>query len=243
MSRLVLVTGGGRGIGAAIARAEAAAGATVVVNYSASAEAAEALAAELGNGSIAVQADVAVERDVLSLFEQVDELGTIDALVNNAGIAGGYGGVEVVHEAMLARLFAVNVGGAFLCAREAAARMRTDRGGEGGCICNISSKAAVIGGSGEWVHYAATKGAIDTMTIGLARELAPHGVRVNGVRPGLIVSDFHDHAAPGRLERMAPSIPMLRSGSADEVAAAVVWLNSAAASYVTGAFVDVAGGR
>ena len=239
----MLVTGGGRGIGAAIARAEAATGATVVVNYAASADAAEALAAELGNGSIAVQADIALERDVISLFEQVDELGTIDALVNNAGIAGGYGGIEVVHEAMLARLFAVNVGGAFLCAREAAARMRTDRGGKGGCICNISSKAAIIGGSGEWVHYAATKGAIDTMTVGLARELAAHGVRVNGVRPGLIVSDFHDHAAPGRLERMAPQIPMLRSGSADEVAAAVVWLNSPAASYVTGAFVDVTGGR
>ena len=239
----MLVTGGGRGLGAAIARAEAATGATVVVNYAASAEQAEALAAELGNGSIAVQADIALERDVISLFEQVDELGTIDALVNNAGIAGGYGGIEVVHEAMLARLFAVNVGGAFLCAREAAARMRTDRGGKGGCICNISSKAAIIGGSGEWVHYAATKGAIDTMTVGLARELAAHGVRVNGVRPGLIVSDFHDHAAPGRLERMAPQIPMLRSGSADEVAAAVVWLNSPAASYVTGAFVDVTGGR
>jgi NAD(P)-dependent dehydrogenase (short-subunit alcohol dehydrogenase family) len=215
----------------------------VVVNYAASAEAAEALVAELGNGSIAVQADIALERDVISLFEQVDELGTIDALVNNAGIAGGYGGVEVVHEAMLARLFAVNVGGAFLCAREAAARMRTDRGGKGGCICNISSKAAILGGSGEWVHYAATKGALDTMTVGLARELAAHGVRVNGVRPGLIVSDFHDQAAPGRLERMAPQIPMLRSGSADEVAAAVVWLNSPAASYVTGAFIDVAGGR
>jgi NAD(P)-dependent dehydrogenase (short-subunit alcohol dehydrogenase family) len=190
-----------------------------------------------------VQADIALERDVISLFEQVDELGTIDALVNNAGIAGGYGGIEVVHEAMLARLFAVNVGGAFLCAREAAARMRTDRGGKGGCICNISSKAALLGGAGEWVHYAATKGAMDTMTIGLARELAPHGVRVNAVRPGLIVTDFHDNASPGRLERMAPQIPMLRSGSADEVATAVAWLCSDEASYVTGAFVDVAGGR
>ena len=226
-----------------MARLEAARGATVVVNYAASAEAAEELATELGNGSIAVQGDVAVERDVLALFEQVDELGTIDVLVNNAGIAGGYGGVETVHEAMLARLFAVNVGGAFLCAREAVLRMRTDRGGKGGCICNISSKAALLGGAGEWVHYAATKGAIDTMTIGLARELAPHGVRVNAVRPGLIVTDFHDNASPGRLERMAPQIPMLRSGSADEVATAVAWLCSDEASYVTGAFVDVAGGR
>ncbi len=240
---IALVTGAARGIGAAIARALAADGMTVVVNYATSAAPAEALAAELGNGSIAVRADVAVEREVVALFEQVDELGTIDVLINNAGIAGGYGGIEVVHEAMLARLFAVNVGGAFLCAREAALRMRTDRGGKGGCICNISSKAAVLGGTGEWVHYAATKGAIDTMTTGLAKELAPHGIRVNGVRPGLIDSDFHDAAPPGRVERMAPQIPMLRSGSSDEVAAAVAWLVSPAASYVTGAFVDVAGGR
>lgn len=243
MRRLVLVTGGARGIGAAVARLEASHGATVVVDYASSAGPAEELAAELGNGSIAVRADVAVERDVIALFEQVDELGTIDVLVNNAGIAGGYGALEIVHEAMLARLFAVNVGGAFLCAREASLRMRTDRGGKGGCICNISSKAAVIGGSGEWVHYAATKGAIDTMTVGLARELAPHGVRVNAVRPGLIVTDFHDHAPGGRVERMAPQIPMLRSGSADEVATAVSWLCSDEASYVTGAFVDVTGGR
>jgi NAD(P)-dependent dehydrogenase (short-subunit alcohol dehydrogenase family) len=240
---IALVTGAARGIGAGVARALAAEGMTVVVDYAASATAAEALAAELGNGSVAVRADVAVEREVIALFEQVDEIGPIDVLVNNAGIAGGYGGVEVVGEAMLARLFAVNVGGAFLCAREAAARMRTDRGGRGGCICNISSKAAVLGGSGEWVHYAATKGAIDTMTTGLARELAPHGIRVNAVRPGLIESDFHDHAPPGRVERMAPQIPMQRSGSAGEVAAAVAWLVSPAASYVTGAFVDVAGGR
>jgi NAD(P)-dependent dehydrogenase (short-subunit alcohol dehydrogenase family) len=243
MSRLVLVTGAGRGIGAAVARLEASRGATVVVNYAASADAAEALAAELGNGSIAVQADVAREREVIALFEQVDELGTIDVLVNNAGIAGGYGGLEIVHEDMLARLFAVNVGGAFLCAREAALRMRTDRGGTGGCICNISSKAALIGGAGEWVHYAATKGAIDTMTIGLARELAAHGVRVNAVRPGLIATDFHEQASPGRIERMAPQIPMLRSGSSDEVATAVAWLCSDEAAYVTGAFVDVTGGR
>ncbi|MFT3853349.1 MAG: SDR family oxidoreductase [Ilumatobacteraceae bacterium] len=243
MNRLVLVTGGARGIGAAVARLEASRGATVVVDYTSSAGPAEELAAELGNGSIAVRADVAVERDVVDLFEQVDELGTIDVLVNNAGIAGGYGELEIVHEGMLARLFAVNVGGAFLCAREAALRMRTDRGGKGGCICNVSSKAAITGGSGEWVHYAATKGAIDTMTIGLARELAPHGVRVNAVRPGLIVTDFHDHAPDGRVERMAPQIPMLRSGSADEVATAVSWLCSDEASYVTGAVVDVAGGR
>ena len=143
------------------------------------------------------------------MFRRVDdEFGRVDALVNNAGIAGGYGTIDVVDAAMMARLLAVNVTGAFLCAREAVARMSTAHGGSGGAIVNVSSKAAVLGGAREWVHYAATKGAIDTMTVGLARELAPCGVRVNGVRPGLIESDFHDHAPPGRLERMAPAIPM-----------------------------------
>jgi NAD(P)-dependent dehydrogenase (short-subunit alcohol dehydrogenase family) len=241
---VILVTGGARGIGAAVARAAAATGATVVVNYTTSATAADELVAELGNDSIAVGADVADEDQVLAMFATIDAtFGRLDALVNNAGIAGGYGSLEVVSAPMLARLFAVNVGGAFVCAREAAARMRTDRGGRGGSIVNISSKAAVLGGSGEWVHYAASKGALDTMTTGIAKELAPFGVRVNSVRPGLIVSDFHDHAPPGRVERMAPMIPMLRSGSPAEVAAAVVWLASPAASYVTGAFIDVAGGR
>jgi NAD(P)-dependent dehydrogenase (short-subunit alcohol dehydrogenase family) len=144
---------------------------------------------------------------------------------------------------MLTRLWAVNITGAFLCAREAAARMRTDQGGHGGCIINISSKAAVLGGSGEWVHYAASKGAVDTMTVGLAKELATVGVRVNGVRPGLIESDFHDHAPPGRVERMAPSVPMQRPGTTHEVAGAVLWFAGPEASYVTGSFIDVTGGR
>jgi NAD(P)-dependent dehydrogenase (short-subunit alcohol dehydrogenase family) len=241
---VMLITGGARGIGAAVARAAAATGVTVVVNCSASLDAAQVLAASLGNGSIAIRADVADEGEVLAMFARIDAtFGRIDALVNNAGIAGGYGGLDVVSAPMLARLFAVNVGGAFVCAREAAGRMRTDRGGRGGSVVNISSKAAVLGGSGEWVHYAATKGALDTMTTGLAKELAPFGVRVNAVRPGLIESDFHNHAPPGRLVRMAPMIPMLRAGTAGEVAEAVVWLTSPAASYVTGAFVDVAGGR
>ena len=139
---------------------------------------------------------------------------------------------------MLARLWAVNITGAFLCAREAAARMK-----DGSNIVNISSKASVLGGSGEWVFYAASKGALDTMTIGLSKELAERGIRVNGVRPGLIESDFHLHAPPGRLERMRPTVPMQRSGTADEVAAAVLWLASSAARYVTGTFIDVAGGR
>jgi NAD(P)-dependent dehydrogenase (short-subunit alcohol dehydrogenase family) len=241
---VVLVTGGARGIGAAVARLAATTGAAIVVNYASSAVAAQELVAELGNGSIAVQADVADEAQLLEMFACIDAtFGRLDVLVNNAGIAGGYGSLDVVTAPMLARLFAVNVGGAFVCAREAATRMRTDRGGRGGSIVNISSKAAVLGGSGEWVHYAATKGALDTMTSGIAKELAPFGVRVNTVRPGLIKSDFHLHAPEGRVERMAPMIPMLRSGSAAEVAEAVVWLASPAASYVTGAFIDVAGGR
>jgi NAD(P)-dependent dehydrogenase (short-subunit alcohol dehydrogenase family) len=188
--------------------------------------------------------DVADEATVVTWFGAIDaRFGGLDVLVNNAGIAGAYGGLATIDAAMLARLFAVNVGGAFLCAREAAARMSTARSGRGGAIVNVSSKAAVLGGSGEWVHYAASKSALDTMTTGLARELAAEGIRVNAVRPGLIVSDFHDHAPPGRLERMAPTIPLQRAGSAAEVAEAVLWLASAAASYVTGAFVDVAGGR
>ncbi|MEO5900262.1 MAG: SDR family oxidoreductase [Ilumatobacteraceae bacterium] len=240
----MLVTGAARGIGAAVARAAAATGTTVVVNYATSAGPAHALAGELGNGAIAVCADVADEEQVMAMFATIDAaFGRLDVLVNNAGIAGGYGTLDAVTAPMLAQLFAVNVGGAFVCAREAATRMRTDRGGRGGSIVNISSKAALLGGSGEWVHYAATKGALDTMTTGIAKELAPFGVRVNAVRPGLIESEFHDHAPPGRLERMVPMIPMLRSGSAAEVAEAVIWLASPAASYVTGAFVDVAGGR
>jgi len=244
---VMLITGGGRGIGAAVARAAAAQRYHLVLNYSTSADAAEELAAEIretGCRAVTVQADVGDEADVLRMFETVDErFGRVDVLVNNAGIAGGYGPLDTVTADMLARLWAVNITGPFLCAREAAWRMRTDTGGRGGSIINISSKAAVLGGPNEWVHYAASKGALDTMTIGLSKELANVGVRVNGVRPGLIESDFHLHAPPGRVERMAPMIPMERSGSAAEVAGAVAWLASAEASYVTGAFVDVTGGR
>ena len=235
-----LITGAGRGIGAAIARA-AAPTYDLVVNYATSASAAETLADELrafGGQVETVRADVGDEQQVVELFKELDaRLGRLDVLVNNAGIAGGYGPLAVVDGDMLARLWAVNVTGAFLCAREAVARMGT------GSIVNISSKAAVLGGAGEWVYYAASKGALDTMTIGLSKELAERGIRVNGVRPGLIESDFHLHAPPGRVERMRPIIPMQRSGTPDEVAAAVVWLASPAASYVTGTFIDVAGGR
>ncbi len=253
---VMLITGASRGIGAAIARA-AAPTYDLVLNYATASDAARQLADELravGCRAEPVQADVGDEAQVIAMFDQVDKsFDGLDVLVNNAGIAGGYGPLDVVDGEMLARLWAVNITGAFLCAREAVARMRTDRGdspngngpskGRGGSIVNVSSKAAVLGGSGEWVHYAASKGALDTMTIGLSQELATVGVRVNGVRPGLIESDFHLHAPPGRVERMRPSIPMQRSGTADEVAAAVLWLASPAASYVTGTFIDVAGGR
>jgi NAD(P)-dependent dehydrogenase (short-subunit alcohol dehydrogenase family) len=239
---VMLVTGGSRGIGAAVCRLAAAAGYSVVVNYAASAETAMALATEIGNGSFAVQADVADEGAVLAMFATIDErLGRIDVLVNNAGVAGSYGPLDSYTVEALERLWAVNLTGPFVCAREAVRRMRADGGG--GSIVNISSKAAVLGGSNEWVHYAATKGGIDTMTIGLAKELAPHGIRVNAVRPGLIESDFHLHATPGRVERMLPLIPMQRVGSPEEVAEAVLWLASPAASYVTGAFIEVTGGR
>lgn len=243
---VMLITGASRGIGAAVARA-AAPTYDLVLNYASSTAAAEQLADELratGCRAEMVRADVADEEQVVAMFSQLDAaFGRLDVLVNNAGIAGGYGSLNVVNGEMLTRLWAVNITGAFICAREAAARMRTDLGGRGGSIVNISSKAAVLGGSGEWVYYAASKGAIDTMTVGLSKELANVGVRVNAVRPGLIESDFHLHAPPGRVERMRPSIPMERSGTTDEVAPAVLWLASAEASYVTGTFIDVTGGR
>jgi len=243
---VMLVTGASRGIGAAVALA-AAADHDVVLAHTGASDIGELLARVRDvSGALAIDvvADMGDEGAIVAMFARIDdELGPVDVLVNNAGIAGAYGELACVTGEMMARLFAVNVTGPFLCAREAAARMSTRNGGRGGSIVNISSKAAVIGGAGEWVHYAATKGAIDTMTSGLARELAPQGIRVNAVRPGLIASDFHDHAPPGRLERMAPMIPMLRAGTTDEVAAAVIWLASSAASYTTGTFLDVTGGR
>lgn len=244
---VALVTGGSRGIGAAVCRLAARDGFDVVVNHVANPDGAEAVATAVratGARAEVVQADVADEAAVVDMFSTLDaKFGRLDLLVNNAGIAGGYGTIDTVTGAALDRLWAVNVTGPFLCARDAAARMRTDRGGSGGSIVNITSKAAVLGGSFEWVHYAASKGAVDTMTTGLAKELAAVGVRVNAVRPGLVESDFHLHAPPGRVERMAPQIPMQRSCTPDEVAEAVVWLASPAASYVTGTFLDVTGGR
>jgi len=213
--RVVLVTGASRGIGAAVARHAAALGYDVVVNYTTSADAAQHVAHDvraLGRRCLVHRADVSSEADVMSLFEAVDsEFGRLDVLVNNAGIAGAYGGIESVDAEMLGRLWAVNITSAFLCGREAASRMRTDRGGAGGAIVNVSSKASVLGGPDEWIHYAASKGALDTFTIGLAKELGPHGVRVNAVRPGLIESDFHSIATDDRITRLAPTVPMRRS--------------------------------
>jgi NAD(P)-dependent dehydrogenase (short-subunit alcohol dehydrogenase family) len=242
----MLITGATRGIGAAIARASAV-DHDLLINHVTPGAHVERLTHELealGAAVLVHRADVADEAAVVEMFDACDaRFGRLDVLVNNAGIAGGHGRLDTVTSPLLASLWAVNITGPFVCAREATARMATDRGGIGGSIINISSRAAALGGSGEWVHYAASKGAIDTMTTGLAKELAPRGIRVNAVRPGLVASDFHDHAPAGRLERMAPTIPMARAGHPDEVAAAVIWLASPAASYVTGAFIDVSGGR
>ena len=246
--RVAVVTGGGRGIGAATALALAGGGWDVAVGYRAkSAPASEIVAAcrGLGRTAIAVEADVASEAAVEALFATVDrDLGPIGALVNNAGIVESRARVDEIAAVRLHRLFAVNVIGAFLCAREAVRRMSTRHGGPGGVIVNVGSAASRLGSPGEWVDYAATKGAIDTMTIGLAREVANEGIRVNGVRPGLIATEFHASAGePDRVARLSGQVPMRRAGEAAEVAAAIVWLCSDEASYVTGSILDVSGGR
>jgi NAD(P)-dependent dehydrogenase (short-subunit alcohol dehydrogenase family) len=245
---MLLVTGGSRGIGAAIVRMAVAADKPVAFTYAHDAGTADALVAELtasGGRALAIRADVGVEDDIVRAFVEAEAaLGKIVALVNNAGITGPIARVEAIDGAMLARLFAINVAGPMLCAREAVRRMSTRHGGEGGRIVNISSRAAQLGGAGEWVHYAATKGAIDAFTIGLAREVATEGIRVNAVSPGLIETGIHAAAGDaGRLERLAPGIPMQRPGTAEEVARAALWLLSDAASYTTGAILDVSGGR
>jgi NAD(P)-dependent dehydrogenase (short-subunit alcohol dehydrogenase family) len=246
MGRMV-VTGASRGIGAATALAAARAGWDVALTYASDADSAAAVADEVracGRRALVLQADVAVEPDVLAAFADLDEAwGGLDALVNNAGVAPGYGAFESLTVAHMERTWAVNLTGAFLCAREAVRRMATDHGGQGGSIVNVSSKAAVLGGAGEWIHYAASKGALDTMTAGLAKEFAARGVRVNGVRPGLITGGFGPWAPDGRVDAMAPAIPMARAAEPSEIAAAIVWLSSSEASYVTGATLDVAGGR
>ena len=248
MSRVLIVTGGSRGIGAATARLAAERGYAVCVNYRRQRAAADdVVAAIAGSGgvAIAVQADVAVEADVVRLFATVDaDLGRVTALANNAGILERQTRVEHMDAARIDRVFATNVRGAFLCAREAVRRMSTAQGGGGGAIVNVSSRAAQLGAPGEYVDYAASKAALDVLTIGLAREVAAEGIRVNGVRAGIIYTDIHaDGGEPGRVDRLAPALPMRRGGDALEVARAILWLLSDEASYSTGTFIDVAGGR
>ena len=243
---VALVTGASRGIGAAVARLAAARGYAVCVNYAADAAAADATVAAIeaaGGVARAVAADVSDDADVLRLFAEADAMGPLALLVNNAGIAARYGPVAELDAAATRRMLEVNVLGVLLCAREAVRRMSTDTGGAGGVIVNISSAAARIGGATEWVDYASSKGAVDTLTLGLAREVASQGIRVNAVRPGLVDTEFNDHATPGRLARIAPLIPLQRPGTPEEIADAVLWLASPGASYTTGAIVDVAGGR
>ena len=248
MARVLLVTGGARGIGAATARLAAAVGYDVAVNYLRDERAADAVVKEAcskGRKAIALQGDVAAEADVVRMFAEVDRrLGRLTALVNNAGIVDRGARVEQLSAARLQRMFAVNVSGSFLCAREAVKRMSRRHGGAGGAIVNLSSIAARLGGPGEYVDYAASKGAIDTFTIGLAKELGADGIRVNAVRPGVIRTEIHlSSGDPARIERIGASAPLGRAGEADEVARAILWLLSDEASYTTGAILDVGGGR
>ncbi len=248
MNQALFITGGGRGIGAATARLAAAQGFDLAINYTrdeAAAQAVAAFARGLGRRALVLRGDVAVEADVLAMFGTIDrEFGALHGLVNNAGVVDVASRVEAMSAARLTRMFAINVIGAMLCAREAVKRMSTARGGAGGVIVNLSSAAARIGAAGQYVDYAAAKGAIDTFTLGLAREVATEGIRVNAVRPGIIETEIHASGGqPGRAAQMATSVPMQRAGSADEVAQAILWLLSPASSYTTGAVIDVTGGR
>lgn len=248
MNKVLLITGGGRGIGAAVARFAAAQGWDVAVNAVRDMASAQAVADDvraMGRRALAVQADVSDEAAVRAMFNRIDtELGPLTGLVNNAGVVDRAQRVDEMSLARWQRMYAINVQGTFLCTREALRRMSTRHGGQGGSIVNLSSAAARIGSPGQYVDYASAKAAIDTFTLGLAREVATEGVRVNGVRPGIIDTEIHASGGePDRAQRLAPQVPMQRPGTADEVAQAVVWLLSDAASYTTGSMVDVAGGR
>ncbi len=248
MEQVLVITGGSRGIGAATALLAAGQGFAVAVNYTANADAAGQVVGQIragGGRAIAVQADVAQESQVLAMFERVDaELGRVAALVNNAGVVDATARVEQMSFERLRRMFDVNVIGSFLCAREAVRRMSTRHGGTGGAVVNVSSAAARLGSPGQYVDYAAAKGAIDTFTLGLAKEVAAEGIRVNAVRPGLIDTDIHASGGlPDRVRQLAHQVPMQRGGTAQEVAQAIVWLLSPAASYTTMSLLDVSGGR
>lgn len=246
--KTLLVTGGGRGIGASVARQAARAGYRVALTYVSQQGPAQAVVDAIvgaGGEAFAVQGDVGSEADILAVFEAVDRtFGGLDALVNNAGVVDVKARVEEMNLERLERMMRINVIGSMLCAREAVKRMSTRNGGSGGAIVNLSSAAARLGSAGEYVDYAASKGAIDTFTIGLAREVADEGIRVNAVRPGLIDTEIHASGdQPDRLQRVRGQIPMKREGRAVEIAAAVVWLLAEEASYCTGALLDVSGGR
>lgn len=246
--KTLLITGGGRGIGAAVAKLAAAAGYRVALNYVSNAQAADAVVADIvkaGGEAFAVPGDVGSEADVLAMFEMVDKrYGPLDALVNNAGVVNPKARLDEMDLARFERVMRINVIGSLLCAREAVRRMSTLHGGKGGVIVNVSSVAASIGSAGEYIDYAASKGAIDSMTIGLAREVATEGIRVNAVRPGTIETEIHASGGqPDRAARVAPSIPMKRAGKADEVAQAILWMLSDRSSYATGAILDISGGR
>lgn len=245
---VMIVTGGARGIGAATSRLAAQRGYAVCVNYLHNAEAADTVVREIagaGGRAVAAQGDVAKEADVIRMFDNAArELGPVTALVNNAGILERQTRLDDMEAARFERVFATNILGSFLCAREAVRRMSTKHGGQGGAIVNVGSMASTLGSPGEYVDYAASKGAIDSLTIGLAREVAQEGIRVNAVRPGVIYTGIHAAGGEaGRVDRVKAAVPMRRGGHPEEVARAILWLASDEASYTTGAFIDVSGGR
>ncbi|MBH3428234.1 SDR family oxidoreductase [Pseudomonas alkylphenolica] len=248
MDNVIVITGASRGIGAATARLAAREGYRICINYVSDDQAAQRVLAdvrELGAEAIAVKADVSVEDEIIQLFQRVDaELGPVTALVNNAGTIGQKSPLEQMSEFRLLKLMKTNVVGPMLCSKHALQRMSTRHGGQGGSIVNVSSVAARLGSPNEYVDYAASKGALDTFTLGLAKEVADQGVRVNGVRPGYIFTDFHALSGdPHRVSKLESSIPMGRGGQAEEVAEAIIWLLSDKASYSTGSFIDLGGGR